>query len=59
MAKLDTVLSHLRIQILTQWRMRLFRNNKTNEWLHSKCESDKNNIIKTAMINKSDIIIKK
>jgi hypothetical protein len=25
---------------------------------HSKCESDKNNIIKEAMINKSDIIIK-
>lgn len=35
----------------------MFRNNKTNEWLHSKCESDKN-IIKEVMINKSNIIIK-
>lgn len=35
----------------------MFRNNKTNEWLHSNCESDKN-IIKEVMINKSNIIIK-
>jgi hypothetical protein len=58
MAKLDTsIKSSPNSNTYSMKNAIMFRNNKTNEWLHSKCESDKNNIIKEAMINKSDIII--
>jgi hypothetical protein len=58
MAKLDTsIKSFPNSNTYSMENAIMFRNNKTNEWLHSKCESDKNNIIKEAMINKSDIIV--
>ena len=60
MAKLDTsyIKSSSNSNTYSMENAIMFRNNQTNEWLHNKCESDKNNIIKEAMINKSDIIIK-
>lgn len=59
MAKLDTsIKSSPNSNTCSMENAIMFRNNKTNEWLHSKCESDENNIIKEAMINKSDTIIK-